>query len=507
MDISIYSHGFSVSNYGPRAKAALYRICRLLGHYELEPNQLGRYENVWKGVYGGAFNDRSTYFFHISVLDKFISIVKDTAPEIEIKETVHPLFETDYVPIIRKDERPPRNGQENAIQFIVDEGTMKVICVEPGGGKTYILNQAMCLVNRRLGMVIKAQYLPKWEDDISSAHHVEPGDILTVKGSVDFIKLMRDAISGTLTAKYILISNSTYRAYLSLWEATNGSDLFAYPLKPHELWGVLGCEVLGIDEGHQDFHFNHRLIVYSHVPKIVVLSGTIDPDNEFKHAVTKLTFPPEVRFVLPPIPPYLRITAYVYRFKNRNQIKFSNRGRPDYSQIALEKSIMTNKALLTSYMDMWSQAIKDRLKDFYKPGRKILVFAATKLMCTHMQKHFSRDPAFKRMKVMRFIGGDAYTTLAEADLIVSTTKSCGTAKDIPGLALAIMTEAIGDGQANLQHIKRLRKPADGPDYFTPEFVYSWCENIPQHGVYHKKKKQLFASIALSHTVEFSGNEL
>lgn len=505
MHLDIYSHGFSVSQIEQRSFLAINRMCKFLGHFELQPQANGRYENIWTGTYAGGFANRQRFQFHINVLDKFIALVKDINPDAVITETVHALWETEHVDMVRRDHRPPRNGQEHAIQFIVEPGITKVICVEPGGGKTYILNQALCKINLPMGMVIKAQYLPKWDEDMGEAHVVEPGDLLIVKGSLEMIKMMRDAKAGVRMPKYILISNATYRAYLDLWETTNGAEDFAYPLNPHELWGVLGREILAIDEGHQDFHFNHRLIIYSHVPKQVILSGTIDPDNEFKHAVTKMTFPPEVRFVLPPIPPYLRITAYVYGFKDRQKIKWTNRGRPDYSQIAFEKSIMQNKRLLESYMDMWANVVRDRLPDFYKPGRKILVFAATKLMCTHMQKHFAKKDCFSKLKVRRFIGGDPYTTLKEADFIVSTTKSCGTAKDVPGLALAVMTEAVGDGQACMQHVKRLRKPNEGPDYFTPEFVYSWCEDIRQHSVYHKKKQVLFATIALSHSTEFSGN--
>lgn len=505
MKIDVYSHGFSVSEIEPRNFAVINRMCRFMGHYEQQPNQQGRYDTVLTGVYGGGFADRSRFYFHINVLDKFISMVKDWTPDTTITETVHPLYETDHVDIFRKDMRPPRNGQERAIQFVIDPGSTKVICVEPGGGKTYILNQALVEISRRLGMVIKAQYLPKWEEDISKAHHVQEGDIAIIKGSVELIKLMNDALTGRLTAKYILISNSTYRPYLDLWETTNGGEMFPYPLAPHELWGVLGCEVLAIDEGHQDFHFNHRCIVYSHVPKLVVLSGTIDPDNEFKHAVTRITFPPEVRFILPPIPPYLKITAYTYSFRDRNKIKWNNRGRPDYSQIALEKSLLGNKPLLAAYTQMIVNLVKDRHGKIWKHGRVGLVFAATKLMCTHLHKHVAK--AYPDRRVLRFIGGDPYSNLSNADILISTTKSCGTAKDIPGLAYVIMTEAIGDTQANGQHVKRLRKPDDGPDYFTPEFLYFLCEDIQQHAVYHRKKKEVFSKIALSHLVEYSGLEL
>ena len=212
MRLDIYSHGFSASEIEPRSWPALNRMCRFMGHYEREPDSNGRYHEVQKSTYGGAFSDRSRFYFHNSVLDKFIALVKDVNPDAIIVEHVHALYETEHVEIIRKDHRPPRNGQENAIRFIVENGDLKVICVEPGGGKTYILNQALVDVNRRMGMVIKAQYLPKWEADISEAHHVEEGDILIIQGSVELIKAQHDALAGRLKANALQVREDVLRS-------------------------------------------------------------------------------------------------------------------------------------------------------------------------------------------------------------------------------------------------------------------------------------------------------
>lgn len=502
MIIDVYSHGFTVKEFSRDVIPVINRMIRFMGHYELQPTDNGRYENVWTGVYGGAFADRSCFFFHISILDKFIAMVKDTAPNEQIHENVHPIYDSVAVKMIKKDFRPPRPGQDKAVEFIQDgKSNIKVICVEPGGGKTWILNQAMCDINRRMAMVIKPMYMDKWESDISEAHEVAPGDILRIEGTVSLVVAMRDALEGRLTAKYILISNNTYRKYLSLYEASNGGE-FAYPVPPHELWGVFGCEVLAVDEGHQDFHFNHRLILFSHIALIVILSGTPNPDNTFKDAVTKLTYPPECRFTLPPIPPYLRITALTYGLKNRNVIKWSNRGRPDYSQVALEKSILKNKTALANYTQFTIDTVKSRFDKIYVPGRSLVVFAGTKLMVEHLRKALAKE--YPKLRVKRLIGGDPYTNMTESDILVTTTKSFGTAKDKPGLAVSIMTEAVGDSQANEQHIARLRKPPEGPNSFTPEFVYYLCSDIQQHFRYHEKKKQLFAKKALSHSLEHSG---
>jgi hypothetical protein len=311
------------------------------------------------------------------------------------------------------------------------------------------------------------------------------------------MKMMLMAQTGQLDCKYILISNATYRNYLKLYETSNnGIKDHGFPYTPHELMGAMGVELLGIDEVHQDFHFNHRCIIYNHVPKILCLSGTLDPDNSFKNDVVRITFPLSTRFVEPPPPPYLRCKALQYSLAAPMMMKWKNRGRPEYSQAAFEKSIMHFPKVLKNYVSMVETISDVSFLPIWKPGRKLLVFAGTKKMCTIIADAFTKK--YPAQRVRRYIGEDPYSHIAEADILVSTTKSCGTAVDIPGLAISIMTEAVNDTQANLQHIKRLREPAPGPDYFTPEFLYLLCADVPQHMNYHKHKLEIFRPEVISH---------
>lgn len=472
-------------------------MCRFMGHFELQPSDVGRYEQVLTAVYGGAFANRNYFCFHNGILNKFLATVSDTAPEVKPEIIYHPLYESEVVAMPLKDLRPPRDNQPDAIAYGLAEGETKMITLGPGRGKTFVFNRIIAEISRRVAMIIRAQYVKKWERDIQAAHHVEEGDIITISGSKELSVLMHKALTGQLTAKYILISNATYRKYLKLYEDSNGTVVnHGFPIPPHELMGALGVEVLGIDEVHQDFHFNHRCIIYNHVAKLICLSGTLDPDNAFKDEVVRITFPVHKRFTEPPPPPYIRAKALQYKLYRPDQVKWKNRGRPDYSQIALEQSILKNKRILNNYVNMLVDISKISFTPVYKPGRKLLVFCATKLMCTEVAKAMVK--AFPTLKVKRFIGGDPYDNLLEGEVIVSTTKSCGTAVDIPGLAIALMSEAISDTQQNQQNIKRLRKPAEGPDYFTPEFLYLLCSDIKQHMVYHKKKMEIFRKEVMSH---------
>lgn len=458
---------------------------------------MGRYEQKLTAVYAGAFGNREQFCFHKATLGRFQSILRELAPEVKPEIVEHDVYESVEVEMPLKDLREPRWGQPGAIAYAIAEGQTKMICLGPGRGKTFVFNRAIHFIGRRTCMIIRAQYVDKWIDDIKEAHEATDDDILVIRGSKALSAMMLAAQRGEITAKYILISNSTYRNYLTLYEHSNGAiSNHGFPFSPQELMGALGVEVLGIDEVHQDFHFNHRCIIYNHVAKIICLSGTLDPDNAFKDEVVRLTFPVKDRYVEPPPPPYIDAVALQYKLKNPMSLKWKNRGRPDYSQNAFEKSIIKNRKALENYVEMLVDIVRVEYIPIYKPGRKVLVFCATKLMCTIVSKAMSK--AFPDKVVRRYIGEDPLLHTKEGEIIVSTTKSCGTAIDIPGLATSVMSEAVNDTQANLQHIKRLREPAKGPDYFTPKFLYLLCVDIPQHMNYHRRKMDIFRNEVKSH---------
>lgn len=502
MRIDVYSHGFTVNGLSVNTRMAIGKLCRFLGHFELQPNGEGRYEQKLTAVYAGGFGNREQFCFHNSVLDRFRSILRDMAPDVVPTVVHHDVYESVVVDMPLRDLRPPRENQPAAIAYAVSEGITKMITLGPGRGKTFVYNRAIHHIGRRSAMIIRAQYVDKWIGDIKAAHMATDDDIVVIRGSKALAALMLAAERGDITANYILISNSTYRNYLKLYEDSNGAiKNHGFPFTPQELMGALGVEVLGIDEVHQDFHFNHRAIIYNHVAKIICLSGTLNPDNAFKDEVVRLTFPVKDRFTEPPPPPYLRAKALQYKLYRPDLVMWKNRGRPDYSQNAYEKSILKNNKILNNYVNMILDITRNSFIPIYKPGRKLLVFCATKLMCTAVSKAMTKT--FPQIVVRRYIGEDPFSHLGEGEIIVSTTKSCGTAQDIPGLAITIMSESINDTQSNQQHIKRLRDPEKGPDYFTPEFLYLLCVDIPQHMNYHRRKMDIFRTEVKSHSLEIT----
>lgn len=500
MLIDVYSHGFRVSRLDEATKRYAFMLCRFLGQPEFRPLPEGGYEKFISCVYAGTTANRSEFWFHRSNLDQFLGIVRNYSPHLAPEIVEHPVQPGATLPFRLIDTRPPRDYQVAPIAYTVAPGRVKMVTLGPGRGKTFVLNRAIVEMGKRVVFVIKPMYIDKWIGDVESAMEIKAGELLVVKGSKDLINLMKLADLGQMDqVKVILISNATYRIYLSQFEEHGERALkqIGYTYTPIELIPALQAGMLAVDEVHQDFHFNFRLAIYSHVEKLACLSGTLDPDDPFKKEMTRLLFPVKDRFVEPKAEPYIRCAALEFSLRNPRQMKWTNRGRTDYSQTAFEKSICRQKGVLNRYLDMIEEVVRTAFIPQYKPGYKMLIFSGFTQMTGHIRDRLKEK--FPQLNVLRYIGEDPFKHTQEADILSTTIKSCGTAIDIPGALVTLMTDALGSSQGNQQVLKRLRPLPEGSQE-TPEFLYFMCRDIPQHVKYHQHKLELFKGEVKSHQV-------
>src|SRR5690606_18650760 len=109
---------------------------------------------------------------------------------------------------------------------------------------------------------------------------------------IDLIELAK---AGELTAKIIIITNTTMQNYIQDYEGTNGASE-VYECKPEELYEVLDAGVRLIDEAHQDFHLNYKMDMYTNIKLTLELTATIKPDDRFLDKMYHIMFPTETRY-------------------------------------------------------------------------------------------------------------------------------------------------------------------------------------------------------------------
>lgn len=490
----IYSHHIKITEFNRDVKIILLGYCK-----KVSQQGLMKIGNAWGmgtvKVFVGVTRDRSEFNFHINQLESILKYLSNQGiSEKSINVVEHKLYVPLKLGLKYNDTRKPRDYQVPIIEYITNPGISKLVTLKPGEGKTFIALAVMRDINERVFFCIKPMYIKKWISDVQEAFKTKPGDIMTISGSSQLMSLTNLAYSGELRAKVILCSNATFYQYLKNYEIM-GEDITSvgYACTPHNFYELLKVGLKVVDESHQDFHLNFRQDLYTHVPKTLSLSGTMVSDDRFITKMYEVMFPAIDRYHSKGSGDiYMSMEALMYGFPNADKrIRYYNRHIRAYSHNYFEQSIIRRPKLLTKYLDMICDIVKNRFVTHYEKGQKMVIYCYTVDMCTLVSSKLQQ--LHPRIDVYRYTQEDDYHTMLNSEIIVSTLKSLGTAVDLDGLRTVLMTDAISSKQANLQAAGRLRKLKDWPDT-TPEFLYLVARDIDTHIRYHEKKLEIFSGL-------------
>ena len=352
---------------------------------------------------------------------------------------------------------------------------------------THIAMRSAELIGERVLLTMKGGYTKKWREDLKDGYGYGPKEIVIPGSTKDLRVLIALGKQGLITQKFIMISNKLLYGFLKHYESSNGDTSF-YGCAPHELCEVLGVGFVIRDEVHQEFHFNFRLDLYTHVKKTLNLSATLISDNPIINTMYKWMMPMLTRFGNGTYNKYIDVIAIQYHMLNERVVRCQNLAFKSYSHVLFEQSIMKNSSLTKQYFDF----IYDIYAEYYlkerQPGMKSLVFFATVDMCTCFTDYMLRRT--DGLVVKRYTQEDDYSNILTAELVVTTLKSAGTAVDIPGLYVAIMTDSINSRQQNEQAVGRLRVMRGPLAHLNPKFIYLYCRTIPKQLEYHLNKREV-----------------
>lgn len=512
--VAVFSHHFVVSGYDKDGKAALVRYAMQFAEYTYIRRWTGEFSREMTRIYAAATRDRREMRFHIAALNDFKDHIRRCgyAPE-AVTYIEAPMFEPLACELKLAEWFVPRPHQPPVIRHMVEPGKIKVVTLQTGAGKTASTLAALSQIGQRTVIAIRAQYVERWLDDLllptKQVLLLNTDDVMLVRGSKDLIKLIQLARSGELIAKIIIITGKTLYAFYDHYEKSNG-DTEAYGCHPVEFYAILRAGVRVIDEVHQDFHFNFTQDLYTHIPKTISLSATLETKKAVVGRMYQLVFPKDTRADTGVYDCYIAVRAVMYslsmQLQRENSLRYKRRGLDSYSHTDFEASILKNPILLRKYLELIYTLVYKYYIEVREDGQRLLVFAATVEMCDAIVKDLSRR--HPDLKITRFTAGVAYNELLTSDITVSTLIKSGTAVDIPGLRVCLSTTAVDSTESNLQAMGRLRnlKNSQWPS-ITPEFIYMVCSDIPPHMRYHRSKQDIFKGKVLSHQVVDSGISL
>lgn len=499
ISIEVGSHYVRLTDFDERGKEALFDFCRDMAQYVLERLPNGKFRRVMSRVFVGVDKKRTFFHFHRHQLEDILNHLKRYSyTEKNIHIEYLEIHEGEKVEFKVIDKRTPRDDQEKFIAYVCNDQMSNIVMLDPGRGKTFITLVSMSILKVRTTFIIKPMYVEKWISDIKESFKISNKDLVVVRGGKDLKTYTQLAYHDLIEAKIIIISSMTYLNYLKDYEAF-GEDILrlGYGCVPQDLMPLSKTGFVVVDEVHENPHFNYRANAYTHVNKFLGLSGSFESDDPFINKIYNILFPNFLRIDNGKRDVYVEVKALEYRFYNNNKIRHMNFARKSYSHIIFEQSLLKKKERLTRYIEMINSIVHNSFIKEREEGQKMIVYCATVDLCTKVNEYLTFK--YPNLKVQRYTSDDSYEDMIKSDLIISTLKSLGTAIDVPGLKVVLLTDAIKSSQANIQCIGRLRRLKEWPDV-TPLFIYLVNIDIDKHIEYHKAKVETFKNRVLSHKV-------
>lgn len=358
-------------------------------------------------------------------------------------------FEIDLTSKYLKIESVVKDKEANAICLSV-KSEDKTFITEDNivTHNTFIGVSAVIKNSMRTAIVVKAEYVEKWTNDICKYIDLKEEEYFTIQGRDSITTLNNMPKKELNNVKFIIISIRTFKFYIEEWEKDENS----VPFPPYEFAKKFQIGTLLNDETHQEYEALFKISLFIDAKKYIGLSATMISGDKAKDSMYKLLFPMRYRASnLVEYKKYITMVAIDYII-NGNLVHKTHRG---YNHIKYEQS-MTRKALIFSdYKQMMIDLVEEYYYSRREKGDKCILFFATVDLCTIMQKTLKGH--FRSLDVRRYTGDDPLSNILTADITATTNKSAGTAVDIPNLITVVQTVPISSIQLNIQTAGRLRE--------------------------------------------------
>lgn len=437
------------------------------------------------------------YHFHVNQLSHLLSVLYK-AGYTKSQITIVHIPPVENIPLLNTPLQPqwqPHDYQVPAIDYLTAEDNIptKLLSLDTGKGKTFTALSAISKLNLRTAIVILPSYIEKWCSDITKTLQVNPHDIMVVQGSAHLKGLISLALENNLTSKYIVISTRTLQNYIQQYEQDPVTTIEEYQISPDKLYTILKIGTLLIDETHQHLHAVFKILLYTHVRRLIALTATLISDNYTIDRIHRIMYPPDTRFKNPTFDKYIQVFAIPYTTTSThpNKLRITEWGSNVYSHNAYEKCILTKPLLLQNYLHIITHLVDHAYISTYLPKDKLAIYASTVAMCDLITSRLKL--LYPDLDIRRYCEDDPYENAIDPDIRVTTIISSGTALDIPNLRVVILTNSIASSVSNLQVVGRLRKLPDRD----VKFYYLYNENIPKQVSYHQRKQHLLAPKVLS----------
>lgn len=447
----------------------------------------------------GKLKTENTYVFHTNqflhlcyYLDqigfKFTDVIKGDARK----------YEVELESYLIKDGWVLTEEQQPMCDFLVNNPSKsRLLALRTGGGKTVVSLISLAKIGWRTAIVILPGYIDKWCGDIPNVHVANSRDVMVIQGSKSLRGLIALAKDKEYVGRYIVFSINTLQDFITQFEEDPEACVASFGCSPIDLMPLLGIGVMLIDETHQHFHATYKILIYSNVKYQIGLSATLLSDDSVVTRAHQIVYPKDQVYDTGTFVKYTDVYALSYYIPENllKRVKTTNYGSNSYSHTAFEQSVRRDRDLLAFHLRLYFNAFEDFFVDQYEEKDTCFIYVATIKMADLLTaKLKERYPQFD---IRRYCEDDPFSDLEEADVVITTILSAGTAVDKANLRTVIQTVSVSSSVANIQNLGRLRQLKGGKD---TRFVYLFANNIRKQTAYHYKRQGLFGPRVKTHSV-------
>lgn len=354
---------------------------------------------------------------------------------------------------------PPRNKlQEDSIEFLKGEEHQLALNLSTGIGKTYCVANASTELGEKTIIITPNEGLKsQWIDTYIKKFDYRPKHLVNIAGGAIIDAIMDDMVE---EADVYFVNHATLRNYMT---EHNGYAL-------SRLFKKLKVGIKVYDESHMEFANILLIDFFCNTNRTWYLTATFDRSDKTESRCFKLAFNSVITFGEAESKAMIRKHVIYHVVNINSRIKQEQRaklmGYPGVTSASLGRYAFFGDTNQTTY-----NAILQILKKIENVEGKTMIFIPIIEAVDDVVKKLKKDVPGKSVGAYHSkISHDEKESSLKKDIIVTTIKSCGTGRDVPGLRTVICSEAIASKVIAEQMIGRLRPYAPDKDTYFFDIV-------------------------------------
>ena len=349
--------------------------------------------------------------------------------------------------------------QEDSVKHLTTEGGHQIgLNLGTGIGKTFCVAYASTQLNEKAIIVTPNEGLKsQWINTYHKMFNYRPKNLMNIAGSNIITGIMEDMIE---PADVYFVNHATLRNYMT--------NLNGYAL--HKFFKKIQVGIKVYDEAHMEFGNILLIDNFSNTNRTWYLTATFDRSDKTQSVCFKRAFSTVITFGESESMQVMEkhVIYHVVNINSRPTPK--NRGKvmsfPGLTAASYGRYAFLDDENNTAYNAILN--ILEKIKDI--EGKTIIFVPLIEAVDLVVKKlkldHPDKSVGAYHSKTSK----DEKESAIKKDIIVTTIKSCGTGRDIPGLRSCICLDPVASKVIAQQLIGRLRPYAKGKMTFFFDIV-------------------------------------